>query len=109
QDRVGMGAGELEDALAFVFVGGSEVIADRCARAVADQQQPHAPVPLALGGAVAVGGVSGELAVRSAAGVVGASEQSAVDQTHVAGGHQFGDAELNGRDLRRQASQAAVE
>ena len=107
EQAAGVRAGEGEDALALVLVGGPQVVAER--RPVADEQQAHAPVPAALGGAVAVGGVAGELAPSRAAGVVGAGEQGAVDEALAAAGDELGEAELHARDLRRQAAQAAVE
>ena len=64
-----MRAGEGEDALTLVLVGRPQIVAERRALAIADEQQAHAPDPAALGGAVAVGGGAGELAPGSAASV----------------------------------------
>jgi len=109
QHGSGVRARELEYALALVLVRRSQVIADRRAGAVGDQQQPHSPVPLAFRSAVAVGGVPSELAVGRAAGVVRASQQSTVDQAHLAGCDQLRDRELHAGDRGCQASESAVE
>jgi hypothetical protein len=89
-------------------LGADEVIADRGALAVGDQHQAHAPYEQALGWAVAVAGVPGELALALAAGIVRARDQRAVDQPDVALGQPLGDAQLNRGDPRSQPSEPAV-
>src|SRR5665811_138253 len=68
EQAAGVCAGEGEHALTLVLIGRPQVIAERRSAAVADEEQAHAPVPAALGGAVAVGGRAGELALAGAAG-----------------------------------------
>ncbi|HEY5388730.1 MAG TPA: hypothetical protein VIL79_12610 [Thermoleophilia bacterium] len=109
EQAAGVYAGQLEHALTLVLIGRPQVVAEGRPAAVADEEQAQAPVPAALGGAVAVGGLAGELALAGAAGVVGAGKQGAVDEAHAAAGNQLGDGELHARDLRRQAPQAAAQ
>src|SRR5450756_1288007 len=109
QQAAGVRAGELKHALTLVLARRPQVVAERRPVAVADEEQAHAPVPAALGGAVAVGGLAGEPALAGAAGVVRAGKQGAVGEAHAAAGEKLGEAELHPRDLRRQAPQAAAQ
>src|SRR5450830_1968038 len=90
EQAAGVCAGEGEHALTLVLARRPQVVAERRPVAVADEEQAHAPVPAALGGAVAVGGLAGELALAGAAGVVGTGEEGAVDEAHAAAGDELG-------------------
>src|SRR3954452_12789409 len=89
-------------------LGADEVIADRDALGICQQHQAHAPDELALGRAVAVGGVPGELAVALAARVVRARAQRPVGEPDVAVGDEFGEHQLHRGEPRRQPPQPAV-
>ena len=104
-----MRGSEVQHGVAFLAgFGADEVIADRDALAIGEQHESHAPDELALGGAVAVGRVPSELALRSAARVVGARDQRSVGKPDLALSDQLGEHQLHRRDVRRQPAQPAV-
>jgi len=78
EDLAAVAEGEFAYGLVLPLVGGYEGVADGEPFAVDQKGEPDAPVPAALGGAIAVGGEAGELALGGAAGVLGGSDQRPV-------------------------------
>jgi hypothetical protein len=93
--------GEAQGALAlFAGLGPDQVITSRNSPGVTDQDQAHPPEVLALGGAIAVGGIAGEVAALRAARVFCAADQGPVDQADATLGHEPGEHHLDRRHLR---------
>ena len=91
-----------------MLVGGHPRIGERDSAPVGAQDEADTPDPLALGGAVAVGGRAGELALGGAASVVRDSDQGAVRESGAARVQEPSQVLLHDGQQARQAPQPAV-
>jgi hypothetical protein len=106
----GIGAGRLQGAVALLSgLRADQLVADRHAHRVGDQDQPHAPDELALRRAAALAGGAGEVALGRAAGGSWRSRSSSPRRAAPGPRRSARRPSADSRELGSQPPQAAVE